>query len=223
VRLQSLRPKVVAASVVAALALMGWVVLGSDLLAVQSVKVAGTQRLSASAVLEALGPVRGDALLTSDLGRLAQRVEQLAPVQSAQVTRDWPSGLRVTVVERTPIATVHRADGWWLVDAEGVQFAPSAVRPAQLRLMQLPLTGQVSEAARGAAQVLRALPAPLLATVTRVEASSGESVQLTLAGGARVVWGSPERSADKARILATLVHRKARVYDVSSPSVVTTR
>jgi cell division protein FtsQ len=71
--------------------------------------------------------------------------------------------------------------------------------------------------------VLRALPAALLSTVTLVEASSEDSVQLVLASGARVVWGSPDRSADKARILATLVRHKAHVYDVSSPSVVTTR
>jgi cell division protein FtsQ len=37
-----------------------------------------------------------------------------------------------------------------------------------------------------------------------------------------VVWGGGDRSARKAAVLAVLLHRKARIYDVSAPDAPTT-
>jgi cell division protein FtsQ len=205
-------------------AAIAWVVLASGAFSVHSVTVRGAHRINSAQVMEALGPVKGEALLTLDTSELRRRVERLPGVRSAEVSRQWPSAVRVSLVERTPIATVHRADGWWLVDAEGVEFGPAGRRVASLREVRLPARGALStESARSVAHVLAALPPTLLATVTRVEASSPDSVRLRLMSGATVVWGSAERSAEKARILSTLVRRKAHVYDVSSPSVVSTR
>ncbi|MDQ1688439.1 MAG: cell division protein FtsQ [Frankiaceae bacterium] len=223
-RLQAIRPLVGVLVGAIAVAALGWVVLASGVFSVRAVTVHGAHRMQSAQVVAALGPVKGQALLTLDTTELRHRVEQLSGVRSVQVSRRWPSTVSIRVVERTPIATVHRADGWWLVDSQGVEFGPAGPRPKALREVKLPAPGERSaEAARSAAQVLAALPAPLLSTVTRVEASSADSVRLWLSSGATVVWGSAERSAEKARILATLVHRRAHVYDVSSPSVVTTR
>ena len=52
-------------------------------------------------------------------------------------------------------------------------------------------------------------------------AASTSGVSLDLSDGRSVVWGGSDRGADKARILASLLRRKADVYDVSSPDVVT--
>jgi cell division protein FtsQ len=72
-----------------------------------------------------------------------------------------------------------------------------------------------------ALQVIQSLPADLDGRVRQVSATSAEGVSLSLSDGRTVVWGGTDRGADKARVLATLLRRKADVYDVSSPDVVT--
>ena len=46
---------------------------------------------------------------------------------------------------------------------------------------------------------------------------------MQLTRGRIVVWGSTERGERKAAVLAVLLARKARVYDVSAPDAPTTR
>lgn len=221
-RLASARPLLVLAGIGSALAVVAWVLLGSGLFAVRTVTVSGTHRLSAAQVKAVIGPLRGDALLRVDTTAVRERVAALPGVLSVTVSRDWPGTLQVVVHERTAVAAVHRSDGWWLVDSYGVEYGPPQPAAGGLRVLSLPDDG-AAPAARSAAAVLQALPAALLRDVLRVDAPSPSGVRLHLRGGAVVVWGSADRAVEKARILTTLLGRHARVYDVSSPSVVTTR
>lgn len=221
-RLASARPVFVLGCVAGALGVAAWVVLASGLLAVRTVAVAGTHRLDAAQVRAVIGPLRGAALLRVDTAAVRERVAALPGVQSVDVQREWPGTLRVSVRERDAVAAVQRADGWWLVDSQGVEYGPPQRAAGSLRVLALPDSGS-APAARSAVAVLRGLPAGLLRDVVRVDAPSPSGVRLRLRGGAVVVWGSADRSVEKARILATLLARPARVYDVSSPSVVTTR
>lgn len=221
-RLATARPLLVVAGAGSVLALAAWVVLSSGALAVSRLAIAGTHRLSAAEVRAAVGPVTGEALLRVDTAGVVARVSALPGVRSVTVTRDWPHTLRVVIRERDAVAAIQRSDGWYLIDSQGVEYGPPLRAPGALPVLSLPAQAP-DLAARSAAAVLRGLPASLLREVVRVDAPSPSGVQLRLRGGALVVWGSADRAADKARILATLLSRRARVYDVSSPTVVTTR
>lgn len=216
------RPVLVLAAAATAIAALAWVLLSSTVFAVREVKVTGNQRLTTAQVLAAVGPVTGESLLRLDAAGAGARVKALPGVLQVKVKRDWPRGVQVSVVERRAIAAVRRADGWWLIDPAGVEFGPPMSAAGKLRVLTLPASGD-AEAARSAAAVLQGLPAPLLRDVIRVDAPSPSGVRLHLRGGATVVWGSADRAQEKARILTTLLNRRAKVYDVSSPSVVTTR
>ena len=78
-------------------------------------------------------------------------------------------------------------------------------------------------ALRAALDVLEALPAAVRGSVRQVRAASAEEVVVQLSKGRTVRWGSPDRGARKAAVLAVLVTRKAHVYDVSAPDAPTTR
>lgn len=221
-RLASARPLLVLAGVGTLGALIAWVLLGTSAFAVEKVALSGTHRLSTAQVLAVVGPVRGEPLLRVNTSDVTKRVAALPGVLRVDVSRDWPGTLRVTIVERQAIATVRHSDGWWLVDIHGVEFGPPQAGPGALRVLTLPAKDP-GASARSAAAVLGALPAALLRDVLRIDAPSPSGVQLHLRGGATVVWGSSDRAAEKARILTTLLGRRASVYDVSSPSVVTTR
>ena len=79
-----------------------------------------------------------------------------------------------------------------------------------------------SAALRATLDVLDALPVQVRAQVREVRAASLEQVTLRLTRGRTVEWGSAERSERKAAVLAVLLTRKARVYDVSAPDSPTT-
>ncbi|ODU50225.1 MAG: hypothetical protein ABT07_03635 [Microbacterium sp. SCN 70-10] len=71
-------------------------------------------------------------------------------------------------------------------------------------------------------RVVRALPDGIRSQVTAVSATTPDDVTLTLgATGTKVVWGSADRSVEKARVLDLLMQKsppdRTKEYDVTSP------
>jgi len=200
-----------------------WALLGSSLLAVKSVRVTGTRRVPTAAVVEAAGIRYGTPLIGIDAARAARQVERLAPVQSAQVSRDWPDTVLISVRERTPALAIARQGAFEIVDEYGVIVASAASAPPGLPLLHSPpgaLRG--SAQVRAAAVVLRELPARLRDRVTAVDAPAASQVTLDMRGGVRVQWGGPGRSGAKMAELAILMRGHASYYDVSDPGTAAT-
>lgn len=208
---------VVAAALAAALVGAGvWLVWFSSALALERVTVAGTGYLSADDVTRAAELPSGEPLIRVDLGATESRIEALAAVRSATVTRSWPHEIRIEVVERRAVAVVRIAGEVRGMDADGVIFRSYPRLPSDLPLILTGVTADI-EARRGAAVVASALPADLAAEVDHLEVASVDAISLQLRDGRTVVWGSAEQSELKARVLAGLLTRRARQYDVSVP------
>ncbi len=215
--------------VVAVVALVGvvaggvWLVYFSAWLSVSGVEVEGVAQLSAAQVRDAAAVPEGEALARVDLGRIRARVEALAPVRSADVSRQWPDHVLIQVEERVAVAVVEIAGRLQGMDADGVVFRDYAQAPADLpRVETGGSTG--SEALREAALVVGALPADLQAKVDHVEVSTVDEISLALPDGRTVEWGSADDSDLKARVLADLLVAApdAPFYDVSVPGRPTT-
>lgn len=207
--------------VAAVVVVLGWVLLSSRLLVVRQIQVAGEHRVARAQVVEAAQVPLGAPLARIELGGVERRVELIQQVESARAEREWPSTLRVTIIERTPVAAVREGSTYQLVDRFGVVVTEARRRPSDM-----PLVDDVDArdpSTQAALTVVDTLPAALLRKVKVVEAPGPTEVTLQLRGGRTVVWGGPERSAEKARTLAALLKRDAKVYDVSSPEVATTR
>lgn len=200
----------------------GWLVLGSSALGVRTVDVVGEGRLSTEQVVARAEVPTGTPLARLDTGAIADRVAGLAPVRRVSVDRDWPSTVRITVVERTPAAVQARGTGWVLVDRSGVIFDTVDRRPRGLPKVSAPVD-EGPAALRATLDVLDALPPAVRDQVREVRAAGLEQVTLQLRRGRTVEWGSIERSDRKAAVLAVLLTRKASVYDVTAPDSPTTR
>jgi cell division protein FtsQ len=137
------------------------------------------------------------------------------------VSREWPSTVRITITERDPVGVLTRADGLHLVDSTGLDYATVAVAPAGLPKIQLPAATPTDQRTQAVVRVMSALPGQLRAEVIAIGAATPGSVQLALANGKTVRWGSADDSARKAAVLAALMTRPGRVYDVSSPDLPT--
>lgn len=201
---------------------LGYLLLGSPLLAAQRVQVAGTAALGVDEVVAAAGVPLGGPLLRVDTAEAAERVARLPEVARVRVSRSWPQTVRIEVLERVPVALRPAPDGPHRIDAAGVDFGPVAetgppLPPLpELRAPDRPL-------AAAAAVVLTGLPAPLRDQVRAVTADSPENVRLVLADGRKVDWGSAADGPHKAAVLGVLLTQPGTVYDVSSPELPTIR
>jgi cell division protein FtsQ len=215
--------KLVAGCLALALVVGGlWVVFFSDYLSADSVEVTGLHGLSAVRVRATAQVPLGRPLARVDVDAVRARVESIGSVRSADVTRAWPHAVRITVVERRPVAVVDRGNGLQAVDEAGVLFGHYGHRPPRLPLVRTdPDTS--TDALAGAGQVAAALPADLARKTNYLALGSVDQISLVLHDGRTVVWGSAADSAEKAAVVEVLLTRKVQRVDVSVPGRPTTR
>ncbi|MCM3613453.1 FtsQ-type POTRA domain-containing protein [Microbacterium enclense] len=193
----------------------------SPLFAVERIDVVGTSQLDAAAVTEALNGQLGTPLALVDDSAVKAALVRFPLVESYTLEARPPHDLVVNVVERTPIGAMQTAAGFTVVDAAGVALSTTPDAPAGQPVLEI-AEGTGSAAFHAAGRVVRALPDAVRSQVTGVTASTPDDVTLTLgASGSKVVWGSADRSAEKAVVLDRLMQKsppdRAKEYDVTSP------
>ncbi|TFC38938.1 FtsQ-type POTRA domain-containing protein [Cryobacterium sp. TMT2-14] len=203
-------------------ALVAFVLVGtfSPLMALRSIEVVGANRVPSEKIRSALDDQLGTPLPLVDFDAVQKELSAFTLIQSYVTESRPPNTLVVRVVEREPVGALVTESGFDLVDAAGVVIQSSAERPAGYATIDA-RAGVGSAGFRAAAAVIAALPADIRSTLDTVTAATTDDVTLTLVGGARVVWGSAEKSDFKAVVLAALIvsHPVGSVgeYDVSSP------
>ena len=206
---------------IAALVAAVWLVYFSDVLAVKEVEVQGTSTLTAGQVREVAAVPSGQPLARVDLDAVRARLEAMAVVRDADVTRNWPGGVTIDVEERVAIAVVDLAGRTRGMDAEGVVFRTYPKPPPDMP--QVSMSSDTSgDALREAALVVEALPSEISRRVDHVEVATIDQISLVLRDGRKVVWGSAEESEAKAEVLAGLLEQPGRTFDVSVPGQPTT-
>lgn len=211
-------------AVVLALAVIGtaiWAVWFSSLLSVQAVEITGLQNLRKADVRRVADVELHRPLAGVDLDGTRRRVAALGPVESVEVSRQWPDQVLIEVTERTPIAVVQIGDQLRALDRDGVAFLDYHKAPEGLPLVKTP-EGTRTEALAEAADVVSALPAAVRDLLDHVEVRTVDQISLALADGRTVVWGSADGSATKAEVLASMLPMDVRTIDVSVPGQPTT-
>ncbi|OBJ52195.1 cell division protein FtsQ/DivIB [Mycobacterium sp. 1423905.2] len=188
----------------------------------RNIVVTGIGTVSREEVLDAARVRPGTPLLQINTDQVADRVATIRRVASARVQRQYPSALRITVVERVPVVVKDFPDGPHLFDRDGVDFATDPPPPA-LPYIDVDNPGPTDPATLAALQVLAALPPEVSGQVGRIAAPSVSSITLTLSDGRLVIWGTTDRAKEKAEKLAALLTQPGRTYDVSSPDLPTVK
>lgn len=185
-------------------------------------------QVTPSSIRWASGVQPGDALLTMDEHGAERAIEALPWVAEADVRREWPNTVRISVTERTPAAVLFSGPGLprAAVDAEGrvlqigdplppglvtITGMPAAMREGQ----PLPAVG------RDALQLALAASVQVPGAVRSV--SPGLEAELAAGGVAR--FGSLDQLDEKLQSLATVLARVdmtcADVLDVKVPGTAT--
>lgn len=202
---------------VAAAGVTGWVLFASPLLSVDSVVVTGLGPVPQDQVLSAAGIAPGSPMLTLNISAAAERVSQLDAVAAAEVTRQWPGTVAISVVPDAPVGTSQEGQQWVVWGAQGGTLAVGAEPPADVTQLR-----EVSTESRGDALVLlAALPADVRSRVSEMSWDERRGYLLTLRDGAGSVrWGDASEPSAKATVLAALLPAApdARWFDVSTPA-----
>jgi cell division protein FtsQ len=220
-RIRSARPWLIAAAATALAGILAWVILGTSVLGVARISVRGAGFVGADAVRAAAGVPIGTPMATVDTKAVAARVETILGVAHADVARNWPSTLTITVRLRQAVAVVPVASGYVLLDPSGVAFRPVTDRPPDLALLILATPGPADPSTTGALSVLASLPDRLRGQLVRLSAETPARIQLMLKGGREIIWGDATDNETKARVAMSLLGRPSTVIDVSAPNVVT--
>jgi len=214
--------------VVVVLGIILAVAVYSPLLALRTVTVDGTARVDAAEVTKAVESQLGTPVALIDYDTITKQLAKF-PLIRSYVTEVVPPGtLLIHVVERAPVGAVVNGAQFDLLDPAGIVVQSSPTRPPDVPLINIGDQDAESAAYASVVEVLLALPAPLLAQVDTITATTKDDVSFVLRGvGQSVVWGSSENSEYKARTLAAMVPNqdadRLLEYDVSAPgSVVVT-
>lgn len=184
--------------------------------------ITGLTTLSQEEVQQAAAVPADTPLLQIDTDAVAERVATIRRVASARVQREYPSTLRITIVERVPVVVKDYPDGSHLFDRDGVDFA-TAPPPPGLPYLDADTPGPTDLPTLAALQVLTALRPEVASQVSRIAAPSVASITLTLFDGRLVIWGTTDRTDEKALKLGALLTQPGTTYDVSSPDLPTVK
>jgi len=201
---------------------LGLVLYFTPAMSARDIVVTGIGVVTREEVLDAAQVRPGTPLLQINTNQVADRVAAIRRVASARVQRQYPSALRITIVERVPVVVKDFPDGPHLFDRDGVDFA-TAPPPPGLPYIDAANPGPTDPATKAALQVLTALRPEVAGQVGRVAAPSVASITLTLNDGRLVIWGTTDRTEEKAEKLAALLTQPGKTYDVSSPDLPTVK
>lgn len=206
-----------------------WFLLHSRILSARVVTVVGSVHTPVSEIVDAAGLAAHPPLI--DVGAAAVAgVDRLPWVARATVTREWPDGVRIHVVERTPVAAMPEpspAGEWAVLDRGGEVLAVTSKPPAALVRVSAATTvalapGTTLTFLRAALDVAATLPAAFGAQVTDVRQDMHGTVTLQLTSPVTVYLGSTASLAQKyedvAAILAGAPLPRGATVDVASPA-----
>jgi cell division protein FtsQ len=171
--------------------------------------VVGTANVSAAAVEHASGIDLGDALLTLDEAGAERRIERLPWVAEADVVRQWPGTVRITVTERQPAAVLQVKDDpavpLALVDATGRVLEIGAHPEGLIAVTEVPPPlaegDRAPAAARDALRIADAASRRMPGTIV----SLTSDLEATLGSGGVVLFGSADDLDTKLTALSTVL------------------
>jgi cell division protein FtsQ len=174
---------------VAAFATAAYWLYQSPVFSVRHVTVAGNSVLSDQELREVSG-LEGDRLLQPDFDGAEDRIAALPGVRDVEVSRDWPMGARVTVVERRPWGIWEAAGQRYTIDDEGVILDMAAldgsplIRSVEGAASPLKPGDAVEPSAVGVAQ-------ELVATADQTVGLPVSALEFSQASGLTAVLGAP--------------------------------
>jgi cell division septal protein FtsQ len=216
-----LKPLAVSLGLVAVPAgLVAWVVTSPRFDLRQVAVEAGTPRVPAAALREAMAPFQGENLVLLPLGSVEAAIRRNPWVDTVEIEKELPDRLRIEVTERRPVALLERGSRLVYADEEGRPIAPvgdvEAARRAKLVVVsfayrQLSASDGVEGALEVAGELGRVQP-DWAAALTRIEVLGEQDFRLHTSALRFPLLVTRGQVGPKAERLKTLLPELDRRY-----------
>lgn len=212
---------------IAALMLSVTILTLSPVLALKHVVVEGSTRVPASEIEDALSHLYGEPLARIDSESVQEALRPLTLIQEFTTRVEPPNTLVVTVLERTPVGFVEQGARFVVVDASGLELWSEDVQPEGFpEITSQPATDP--DGFQASVRVLSAVPEDVLAQIETVTARTLDTVRFSMKQSRHeVLWGSPDRSLEKARVLSASLEAAGagdpKEIDITTPDSVVIR
>ena len=169
----------------------------SSLLAVRTIDVTGASRLTTERVIARAHIDGSTNALWLDEHAVERRLERHPWISEAFVSVALPSTVRISIVERTPVAVVTNRFGELYIAADGTSLGRASDDAA---LPMIESTGRDVAAA-----ALAAMPVAVRSAVESVEYRGDGSLGLRLRNGVTVAYGPADRLVAKGLVVERIL------------------
>lgn len=216
-------------STVALLCALLWFLLLSPvfLLNASSIKVSGTNTwVSASRIEDIAKQQLGTSLFIVSTGDMEEQIGELPGVTSATVHKDFPDGVNIDVNAQRPAAVLKDAKGaLTAVDKEARVLNAVGASVDGIPIIEVSSVGKGTDdaAVKQALKVLAVLPESMRKQITKVSASTQDSITTEISNGQYViVWGDSSQIALKKAVVDKIINDPTKIgdkhqVDVSAP------
>lgn len=206
-----------------------WALLRSPLLAVDDIRVTGSEHVARDAAMQASGIAPGTAMMDVSPSRAEKRLEALPWIASATVKREWPNRVEMRLVDRDPVAQVAVGDSFALVDDTGLVLQTGGARVGELPVLVGRPAGEAGSRVKDAGPLLQtavAVPPSRRGDVVDIGFDADGSIALSWRDGGVVTLGRAEAIEAKFSSLETMIDHlgglaEGCTLDVSVPTAPT--
>ena len=99
----------------------------SDFFRITDITIKGVVHTSKNEILQQSGIDIHTNLLAMDASAVKEKLENHVWVQHAEISRNWPNQLTITVEERKPIALLNTKNGFFYLDKHGIKITHAKV------------------------------------------------------------------------------------------------
>lgn len=198
--------------------------LRAPFFAISEVQLTGEARTSEGTVLDVLAIEEGQALASYDVSGAETEIALLPWVEQVEVTRSWPSTLRVQIRERVPATAITSAGGaeWVVVSNDGHVLERRLTPPSKVPLIVAPRAaienveiGEIAAEALRPISVATNLPTQLLPWVDSWTVDANGAVTAELVGSARALFGTETDNRTQFVSLASILSGGASLVCIS--------
>jgi cell division protein FtsQ len=204
-----------------AIAAASLLVSRSSLLHLRHLEVVGTSSLTRAEVVRLAALSSSTNVLWFDPRAVERRLESDPWVATATVSRRLPGTIRISVVERSPVAMIRDERGFTLLAADGVALSTVEADPALPEIVVVAGSSArsgIAQAQAAAATAIAGLDGGRRPAVRRAVVWAG-ALTVNLDGGTRVEFGEPigieAKVAAARRILRWATAQRASVASVN--------
>lgn len=188
---------------------------------VTSFEVEGNEHVAAEDAEQASGVAAGSNLVRLNAREAAHGVASLPWVESARVSRAFPSTVHISVVEHEAVAYVEDGGRTVLVDDKGKEFVEDTPPKEAIQLTGRTESG--SPEMQAAVDAVSALPAEVRTRVKTLDIEDTYSLTFVTEDEKTIFWGAAEDNANKAIAFEDVLQLEGESWNISNPSLVTRR